>query len=192
MSETLDDFTAEIADQVESFVFAVTEVARGDAPEQAVSMLLLEVSQLLLAGGRLGAIVDVVPEDAFEADPGPDPDADELRGALRTLLGPIDEYTEVFDPYAGEPELLTSRLSDDLSEIAATLVHGLKHYKAGRSTEALWWWQFSYLSNWGSTAGAALRALQSVVSHVRLDGGAEASADAHAATIISEAVAAAE
>ena len=43
------------------------------------------------------------------------------------------------------------------------------HYKAGRTTEALWWWQFSYFSNWGSTASATLRALQSVVAHVRLN-----------------------
>jgi hypothetical protein len=43
----------------------------------------------------------------------------------------------------------------------------MAHYKAGRTSEALWWWQFSYFSNWGSTASASLRALQSVVAHVR-------------------------
>jgi Domain of unknown function (DUF5063) len=75
----------------------------------------------------------------------------------------------VFDPYAAEPELVESRLSDDLADTASDLAHGLTHYKAGRVTEALFWWQFSYLSNWGSTASAALRGLQSVVAHVRLD-----------------------
>ena len=35
--------------------------------------------------------------------------------------------------------------------------------------EALWWWQFSYVSNWGNLAGAALNALLTVVSHDRLD-----------------------
>jgi hypothetical protein len=35
--------------------------------------------------------------------------------------------------------------------------------------EALWWWQFSYVSSWGHEASGALRALQSVVSHDRLD-----------------------
>ena len=49
------------------------------------------------------------------------------------------------------------------------LVHGLAHYKAGRADEALWWWQYSYLSNWGSTASSALRALHSAVAHTRLD-----------------------
>jgi hypothetical protein len=171
MSDDLTDFATEIADQVESFLIALREIARGDRPEQAVSMLLLEVSQLLLAGGRLGAIVDVVPEEEFEPDAGPDPDIDELRAALGKLLEPIDEYLEVFDPYGAEPEVVAFRLSDDLSDVAADLLHGLQHFRAGRSIEALWWWQFSYLSHWGNHASTSLRALQSVVAHVRLDSG---------------------
>jgi Domain of unknown function (DUF5063) len=167
MSDDLADFTAEIADQVESFLIALAELARGESPEHAVSLLLLEVSQLLLAGGRLGAIRDVVPVERFEPDAGFDPDADDLRAALARLLEPIDEYDEILDPY--EPETVRCRISDDLSGVAADLTHGLAHYRAGRSDEALWWWQFSYLSSWGSTASAVLRALQSVVAHVRLD-----------------------
>ena len=169
MSEDLTDFTAEIADQMGSFVLAVREIAAGESPDHAISLLLLEVSQLMLAGGRLGAINDVVPEERFEPDTSDDPDLDGTRVSLAKLLEPIDEYTEIFDPYDQQPELLTSRLSDDLADIVAELVHGLQHYRAGRSLEALWWWQFSYLSNWGGTAGSVLRALHSVVSHVRLD-----------------------
>lgn len=45
----------------------------------------------------------------------------------------------------------------------------MAHYRSGRTTEALWWWQFSYFSNWGPTASAVLRALQSVLIHVRLN-----------------------
>jgi Domain of unknown function (DUF5063) len=167
MSEDLSDFTAEIADQVESFLIALGQVARGDDPDSAVSLLLLEVSQLLLAGGRLGAIRDVVPVEPFEPDAGYDPDADELRAALARLLEPIDDYDEVLDPY--KPEIVRCRISDDLSGVAADLTHGVAHFRAGRSDEALWWWQFSYLSSWGASASAALRALQSVVAHVRLD-----------------------
>lgn len=44
-----DDFAVQIADQIESFLVAVTEVAKGDEPDSAVPFLLLEVSQLLLA-----------------------------------------------------------------------------------------------------------------------------------------------
>ncbi|RJK97648.1 DUF5063 domain-containing protein [Vallicoccus soli] len=169
MSEDLTGFTAEIADQVESFVLAVREISTGQSPDHAISLLLLEVSQLMLAGGRLGAINDVVPEERFEPDPGGDPDVEGVRDALARLLEPIDEFREVFDPYAAEPEVLVTRLSDDIAGIVSDLAHGLAHYRRGRSLEALWWWQFSYLSNWGGTAGSVLRALHSVVSHVRLD-----------------------
>ena len=33
----------------------------------------------------------------------------------------------------------------------------------------MWWWQYSYVATWGTMASAALRALQSVVAHDRLD-----------------------
>jgi uncharacterized protein DUF5063 len=170
-NDDLGDFTIEIADQVESFVIAIREIAAADDPDYAISLLLLEVSQLLLAGGRLGAISDVVPDERFEPDAGFDPDVDGLRLSLANLLEPIDEHAALFDPYARVPELFTSRLSDDIVDVMSDLLHGLQHYRAGRATEALWWWQFSYLSNWGSTASSALRALHSVVSHVRLDAG---------------------
>jgi hypothetical protein len=169
MTDDLSDFTIEIADQVQSFVVAVREIAAGEDPDYAISLLLLEISQLLLAGGRLGAISDVVPRERFEPDAGFDPDLEGLRTSLANLLEPIDEHTTLFDAYASEPELFTSRLSDDIADVMSDLLHGLQHYKAGHSDEALWWWQFSYLSNWGSTASSVLRALHSVVSHVRLD-----------------------
>jgi hypothetical protein len=166
-----DEFTADIAAQVESFLIAVGAVARGDFPGGTLSILLLEVSQLLLAGGRLGAVVDVVPNERYEPDAGVDPDADGLRERLAELLGPVDEYVEVFDPYQRDREVIASRLSDDLADVAADLFHGLAHFRAGRANEALWWWQYSYLANWGSTASSALRALHSAVAHTRLDTG---------------------
>jgi hypothetical protein len=178
----VEDFAQEIADQIESFLIALREIARAEKQSTAVPMLLLEVSQLMLAGGRLGAITDVVPAERFEPDAGPDPDLDELRERLGYLLVDIDHYTEIFDPYSQPPELLNGRLSDDLAGIAAALVHGLKHHRAGRIDEALWWWQFSYLSSWGAEAGAVLRALHSVVAHARLDSVREDQAAADDAT----------
>lgn len=170
-SEDLAEFAAEIADQVESFVIAVREIARSSDAGSAVSLLLLEVSQLLLAGGRLGAIADIVPPEPFEPDVGPDPDIDELRRRLATLLAPIDRYVEIFDPYESPPSATTFVISDDLASIVSDLLHGLAHFRAGRPIEALWWWQFSYVSHWGSHAGAMVRALQSVIAHDRLDVG---------------------
>ena len=165
-----EEFAQQIADQVESFLIALRAIARGEAGGgEAISMLLLVVSQVLLAGGRLGVQSDFQPADEYEPDPGPDPDLDEMRHRLAVLLAGVDAYTEVFDPYVDPPELVLSLVSDDLTSIAASLAHGLRHFKAGRVSEALWWWQFSYVASWGAEASAVLRALQSVIAHDRLD-----------------------
>jgi uncharacterized protein DUF5063 len=165
----LEDLGQIVADQVESFLLALREIARSEDPSRAVPLLLLEVSQLLLAGARLAAYVDIVPAERFEPDTGPDPDLDQLRERLAKLLGGADEYAELFDPYEVPPELVNSKLSDDLASIAAAVAHGMSHHRAGSVIEALWWWQFSYVNSWGAEASAVLRALQSVVSHDRLD-----------------------
>lgn len=177
-AEEYAEFAAGIAAQVESFLIAVREIARGEDPGSALSLLLLEVGQLGLAGGRLGAIDDVVPEERFEPDPGPDPDVDELRERMAALLDPVDGYVEVLDPVDPGSGMTGFRLSDDLALIASDLLHGLSHYQDGRVVEALWWWQFSYLSSWGSTCGAAFRALHSLIAHTRLDHHDEATAAA--------------
>ena len=65
--------------------------------------------------------------------------------------------------------MVESQLSDDLTSIASDLENGLRHYRSGDVAEALWWWQFSYVANWGNLAGAALNALLSIVAHDRLD-----------------------
>ncbi len=168
LSSDLEDLAQGIADQTESFLLALREIARSEERGTVVPLLLLEVSQLLLAGARLGVQIDFVPTDEYEPDAGPDPDLDEMRERLATLLEGVDVYTEVFDPY-DPAELVTSRLSDDLTGVAANIAHGLQHFRAGSTQEALWWWQFSYVSSWGAEASAALRALLSVVSHDRLD-----------------------
>ena len=174
----LEDFAQQIADQVESFLLALQAIARGEATGgRAISLLLLEVSQVLLAGGRLGVHTDFTPADEYEPDAGPDPDLDAMRLRLAVLLEGVDAYTEVFDPYVDPPELVSSLLSDDLTNIASSLAHGLRHYRAGRVSEALWWWQFSYMSSWGTEASSVLRALQSVIGHDRFDAEFESEAD---------------
>jgi hypothetical protein len=177
-SSELEDFAQQIADQVESFLLALQAIARGDATGgRAISLLLLEVSQVLLAGGRLGVHTDFTPADEYDPDAGPDPDLDAMRLRLAVLLEGVDAYTEVFDPYVDPPELVSSLLSDDLTSIASALAHGMRHYRAGRVSEALWWWQFSYMSAWGSEASSVLRALQSVIAHDRFDAEFEGEAD---------------
>ncbi|MGB8020443.1 MAG: DUF5063 domain-containing protein [Candidatus Nanopelagicales bacterium] len=155
-----------MAGAVARFVQTAEAVAAGAAEDQTIAILLLEVSDLLAMGARLGAIADVVPEGQYEPDAGAEPDVDRLRSALAGRLAPVDCYVEVFDPYAS-PELIDGRLSDDLSVIVSDLLHGLAHHAAGREIEALWWWQTTYLCSWGDACVSALRALRSLVSHVR-------------------------
>src|ERR1700678_3385356 len=159
----------QIATHVKDFIDGVDELARGGGDE-TVPMLLLEVSQILLAGAQLGASRDVILPGNWEPEVGADPDLDAMRTGLALRLADWDEYAEVFDPYA-DTACLPFRISDDIAALAADLIHGLKHYQAGRSLEALWWWQYSYFNHWGTHGGAALRALQAVVAHASLDVG---------------------
>ena len=179
LDSTTEDFATSIADSVESFLIALRAVSREDDGGRAISLLLLEISQVLLAGARLGAQVDFEPRSEYQPDVGPDADLDDMRLRLAKLLGGIDTYSLVFDPY--DPEVVVSQLSDDLTSIAADLENGLRHYRAGDIDEALWWWQFSYVSSWGNLAGALLNALLSVVSHDRLDIDVDLDADQVAA-----------
>jgi hypothetical protein len=160
-------FAGQIADQIESFLIALRAIAREADGGRGISLLLLEISQVSLAGARLGAQQDFTPIAEYQPDVGPEADLDEMRLALADLLGGLDTYAFVFDPYV--PELVESQLSDDLTSIATDLENGLRHYRLGNVYEALWWWQFSYVASWGNLAGAALNALLSVVAHDRLD-----------------------
>ncbi|MDE0776010.1 DUF5063 domain-containing protein [Nocardioides sp.] len=162
-----EEFAQQIADSVASFLLALREIAREADGSRAISLLLLEISQVLLAGARLGVQQDFEPASEHQPDVGPEADVDELRLRLAEMLGNLDTYSFVFDPYV--PEVVAGNLSDDLASIATDLENGLRHFRRGNVREALWWWQFSYVSSWGNLAGAALNALLSVVSHDRLD-----------------------
>jgi hypothetical protein len=184
---TMVDLTAEVlelrrlaeesATEAQTYLDAVTEVAAGSGPDTAIPILLLALSQILLAGARLGAITDVVPSRRFEPDTGPDPDVDPVRAGLANLFEGLDEYADVIDPLT-DGEVVRGSLCDDLADVAADLSHGLRHYRSGEVDEALWWWQYSYLSTWGVRATSALRVLQSMIGHLRLDVDADTVADA--------------
>ena len=165
-SETVR-FADEIASSVRAFLDSVRVIASEATPGQAVSLLLLQISELSLTGARLGVQRDFAPRAEYQPDVGPDADLDDLRMRLADLLGNVDTMSYVFDPY--QPEVVESQLSDDLASIASDLELGLRHHRAGDVDEALWWWQFSYVSSWGALAGAAMKALLSVVAHDRLD-----------------------
>ncbi len=161
------DLAQQVADAVEVYLLGLQAISRGEAAGAAVPLLLLEVSQLLLAGARLGAQVDFEAPSRYQPDVGPDPDLDAMRLRLAELLGDIDTYAHNFEPY--DPATLPSQMSDDLTIIATDVAHGLRHFRNGDASEALWWWQYSYLASWGTSACGVLSALHSVVAHDRLD-----------------------
>jgi hypothetical protein len=175
----LEEFAQQIADAVESFLLALQAMSREENPGTVVPLLLVEVSQVLFAGARLGAQRDFATTLEYQPDVGPDPDVDAMRLRLARLLDSVDTYTYNFDPYA--PEIVGALLSDDLTSIATDLANGLRHFRSGNVAEALWWWQYSYVANWGNSASAALRALQSIVAHDRLDTDYESESDQIAA-----------
>ncbi len=170
MSEPAQDLqlATDIARDARSFLETLQLVAAGGAGTQAVPLLLLDVAQMCVAGAHLGARTDVILDSNVEPVLAAEPDLDQVRLGLASELDPVDVYVEVFDPYADEPPV-PYRISDDLADMGQDLLRGLQHYDAGRGREALWWWQYTYLNSWGGSAGAALRALQSIVAHVRLD-----------------------
>ena len=167
LSSETEDFAQSMADSFSSFLLALREIAREGNVGQAIPLLLLELSQISLAGARLGAQQDFEPRQEYQPDVGPESDLDDMRLRLAEMLDNVDTYSYVFDPYV--PDTVESQLSDDLTSIAADLENGLRHYREGDIAEALWWWQFSYVSSWGNLAGAMLNALLSVVAHDRLD-----------------------
>ncbi len=167
----------ETAQEARAFLTVVRGIAAGESPDTALPVLLLAMSQILVTGARLGAISDVVPRSRFEPDLGSDEDVVSLRDGLANQLVGIDDYADVVDPLT-TPELTTGQISADVADVAESLLHGLRHYADGEVTEALWWWQFSYLSSWGASGASALKVLQSILSHVRLDADEDVVAEA--------------
>ena len=100
----------ECAAEARTWLATVADIASGAAPESAIPLLLLTTSQIQLVGARLGAIADVVLEERFEQDPGPDTELDPLRVGLAHLLEGVDDYADVIDPV--ETRGIIARLLD--------------------------------------------------------------------------------
>ena len=98
MQDELDLLADESAREAQAFLDTMTEVASGAAPDAALPMTLLAVSQVMLMGARLGAVQDVVPSERYEPDAGPDPDVDPLRQGVANLFEGLDDYAHVVDP----------------------------------------------------------------------------------------------
>lgn len=156
------------ATEARSFLETVRTLARGDADESALIVLMLALSRVIAAGSALGAVADVLVDDLYEPYSGPDVDVEDLLIGLASLLEGLDEYVEIVDPVVSG-ELSQESLSNDVTEVAAALAHGLTHYDHGRLNDALWYWQYSFMASWGDRAICGLRTLVSMLGHIRLD-----------------------
>ena len=174
----LRQLAEDTATDAQTYLDAVTEVASGSSPDTAIPVLLLALSQLLLAGARLGAITDVVPSERFEPDAGPDADVDPLRAGLANLLDGLDEYADIVDPLTSRrgrarravgrpgrrrrrPRARPAALPRRPGRRGAVVVAVLLPVDLGRAGRR-----------------RALRVLQSMLGHLRLDVDAETVADA--------------
>ncbi|WP_228551837.1 DUF5063 domain-containing protein [Mumia zhuanghuii] len=173
-----EDELASVGNTFAEEVVAVLEGLRSldgiTDPEEVVAGLLVELSRALTLGARMAAMPRLVPPDRYEPDTGPDVELDDVRVRLAEVLDGFNTYVEVFDPYDDPAVPSAYRISDDVISLAASLAHGMQHARAGRPIEALWWWQFSFLSSWGGETTSALRALQSVIARDRIVGAAPA------------------
>ncbi len=166
--EALRELASYVVPRIRGFIKTSVDVASGSNPDADISLMVLALSDLLSAGAHLGAVTDIVPPKRFEPDLEGQVDLDPLREALRKRFGELDEYPEIVDPIADE-EVEDSEISADIATIIECLTHGLHHYDSGNQIEALWWWQYSYISTWGERASGVLRVLQFMLMHLRLD-----------------------
>ena len=140
-------------------------------------MALLALSQVLVMGARLGAVEDVVPVARFEPDPGPDAELDPLRESLANVFEGLDEYADVADPVL-DPEPTVGYLSNDLVDIASALSHGLSHHDGrppGRGAVVV---AVQLPVALGRAGRRALRVVQALLAHVRLDADPDAVSEA--------------
>lgn len=153
-----------------AYLATVTELSSGTVEDSALAILMLALSTITSTGARLGAVQDITLQELYEPDSGPDADLEDLHMGLANLLEGLDEYADIVDPLVST-EITQGSLANDLAEIAAALGHGLAHYDRERYQEALWWWQYSFMSSWGERAIAGLRMLVCMLGHIRLDVG---------------------
>ena len=162
-----------LADQValhaRDFLDGVAALARGEGGEETVPLLLLEVAQIHAGRGASSARARTSSCPAT----GSLTSAPTLtwtccgrawrRGCSMSMS---TRSCSTRTPTRRPPRSGCPTISPRSRRTSST---GCSTTRRAGSSEALWWWQYSYVSHWGLHGGAALRALHAVVAHARLD-----------------------
>jgi Domain of unknown function (DUF5063) len=78
---------------------------------------------------------------------------------------PVNAYCVVFDAIdALDRTAIMETLENDIGDIYADLLDGIRQYEAGRHGDALWAWRFSYWSHWGRHLTHAQTAVYSALA----------------------------
>ncbi|WP_160118379.1 DUF5063 domain-containing protein [Bacillus sp. V59.32b] len=77
-------------------------------------------------------------------------------------FGKYECYSEVYEPYSDE-ESINASLTDDILDIYQDVKEGLILFESNDRNEAIWHWNFSFSTHWGSHVVDALRALHSIM-----------------------------
>lgn len=89
---------------------------------------------------------------------------------LNVLIGDLDHYREVLDPYdPPEEKPIVGSLADDIADIHCDLRDGLRKWRRGETGEAFWAWRGVFEIHWGEHAVGALRALHFLARAERID-----------------------
>ncbi|MGD0967843.1 MAG: DUF5063 domain-containing protein [Candidatus Aquilonibacter sp.] len=145
------------------FVDWVQRNASG-ASKPTVRELYLLLADLQMAASRLPSDIG---EENLSGEDGPTAgrrDAWEMAKRICADL-PFNEYSIVLNPVGPDDrEAVLKNLDDDVGDIYADLLDGILLYEKGQFGDALWEWQFSYWTHWGSHLVQAQAAVHSYLA----------------------------
>lgn len=86
--------------------------------------------------------------------------------AARVAMLPVGYYGSLLDPLAVPPgEAGVGDLADDLADVFADVLHGLRLFDRGAVEDAAWSWRLSLWTHWGEHAASAIRVLHRRVAN---------------------------
>ncbi len=178
MSDEWTVLSEQSAADAQVYLLTMREIASGNSPEAAFPMALLALSQVLVIGRPARRDRGRRAGRAVRARPRPGSRRSTRCARTSPTCSRASTSTPTSSTRCSRPSPRWATSATTWSTSPRRLSHGLSHQAAGRPVEALWWWQFSYLSHWGERAASALRVVQALLAHVRLDADPDAVSEA--------------